>query len=261
DYSNGPTRDVDEYNRRSQWTDGITDEDSIGNAANDSTDAESSDENGDYSYTKRILRFNAPTIGLLVSSPLYWDLCYGPNSIYWDVYDDGVYAYAYPSTWNSLYWGPYFSYGWGWGGPWYGGWYSPWYYGSYWHHPHWGYPGPIGPSRPVRRPSLLYRENSTLARGTNSRQYGRTTLGRRISDRLNSNTTQRRSWNDRTYTPQSSSTNNRQPMVRSNSMPSRSSSYTPSTSRGTFSPSFSMPSRSGGFSPSRGGGMPRGGRR
>lgn len=129
-------RDVDEYNRRYRWENDSTaaNEEETANEENARADSIQGLEE-DYQYTKRILRFNTPTIGVAVSSPLYWDLRYGPNSIYWDVYDDGFYAYAYPSSW---YWGPTFSYSWGWGlynpfwgwgGPWYAGWYDPWYWG------------------------------------------------------------------------------------------------------------------------------------
>ena len=105
-------RDVDEYNRRYRWENDSTaaNEEETANEENARADSIQGLEE-DYQYTKRILRFNTPTIGVAVSSPLYWDLRYGPNSIYWDVYDDGFYAYAYPSSW---YWGPTFSYSWGW---------------------------------------------------------------------------------------------------------------------------------------------------
>ena len=157
-------RDVDEYNRQYRWENDSTaaNEEETANEENARADSIQGLEE-DYQYTKRILRFNTPTIGVAVSSPLYWDLRYGPNSIYWDVYDDGFYAYAYPSSW---YWGPTFSYSWGWGlynpfwgwgGPWYAGWYDPWYWGPHWHHPHWGHPGHGWyPSRPVTRPSVRY---------------------------------------------------------------------------------------------------------
>ena len=87
-------RDVDEYNRRYRWENDSTaaNEEETANEENARADSIQGLEE-DYQYTKRILRFNTPTIGVAVSSPLYWDLRYGPNSIYWDVYDDGFYAY------------------------------------------------------------------------------------------------------------------------------------------------------------------------
>ena len=265
-YATGEVRDVDEYNRRGIWADG-TEEDSL--ESGDSTDVASRaalDPGDDYECSKRILRFCTPTIGVAVSSPLYWDLCYGPNAIYWDVYDDGVYAYAFPSSWSTFYWGyswgwPYYSY-WGWGGPWYAGWYDPWYWRPYWHYPHWGHPGPGHPGRPMTRPSLTHREHSTLARG--SARRGGTTYSRTRTARNNSGTTWRRSSSgNTTFRPTRSATTTRQPArnsrstYRPSSLPSTrsGSSFTPSSSRSSFSPSFSSPSRGGGgFSPSRSGG-------
>lgn len=173
-------RDVDEYNRRYRSYD--SDDDWV--VTGDSADAEEAqaeksrgvnDSQGsdvDYQYTKRILLFASPSVGIPVSSPLYWDLCYGPNAIYWNVYDDGFYAYAFPSSWNYLYYSPYFSWSWGyrpwgwyggWYSSWYGGWYDPWYYPwygpGYWHHPpYWRPPHHGIASRPVNRPSVHYRE-------------------------------------------------------------------------------------------------------
>lgn len=195
-------RDVDEYNRRYMfYDDGSEEADTL---YEDSVAAEEEGEwvngfNGsdaDYQYTKRILRFYTPTVGIPVSSPLYWDLCYGPDAIYWNVYDDGFYAYAFPSSWNSLYYSPAFSWSWGWrpwgwGYSWYGGWYSPWYdpwyygpwYGYGWyHHPHYWGPhyggGWVG--RPVNRPSVRYREGYSGGRISSVRP-SRTTTGTRVT--------------------------------------------------------------------------------
>ena len=269
-YATGEIRDVDEYNRRGYeaWADSMS-EDSV---------EEASEESGeDYACSKRILRFCTPTIGVAVSSPLYWDLCYGPNAIYWDVYDDGVYAYAFPSSWSTFYWGPYFSwswgwgwpyYHWGWGGPWYAGWYDPWYWRPHGHYPpHWGHPGPVRPGRPVARPSLTHRQPSSLARGSarrNGTAYRATRSGGTSYRRGNAGTS--------SFRPnRSTSTTTRQPSrsTRSTYTPSRSSqsfnrgsSFTPSSRSSSFRPSVSSPSRGGGgFSPSRGGGGARGGRR
>lgn len=262
------TRDVDEYNRRYR-TDAAAYTDSV---AVSGEDEEGEWVNGfkgsdaDYAYTKRILRFYTPTVGIPVSSPLYWDLCYGPNSIYWNVYDDGIYAYAFPSSWNNLYYSPYFSWSWGWrpyyhsywgwGSPWYGGWYDPW-YGPHWHHyPHWG--GPHHPgggihagSRPVVRPSLNYRENSALARGGTSRSTTRNGLSSGRTRTVRSNTSTDRN----TVTPLRSS-------GRTTTRSRSTDSYTRSSgqpSRSSFSNSGSSTMRSGGgFSPSRSGSVSRG---
>lgn len=162
-------RDVDEYNRRyrSYDSDDSADaEDAQTEKGGDASDSQTSDV--DYQYTKRILLFASPSVGIPVSSPLYWDLCYGPNAIYWNVYDDGFYAYAFPSSWNYLYYSPYFSWSWGyrpwgWYGGWYSSWYDPWYYPwygpGYWHHPpYWRPPHHGIASQPVNRPSVHYRE-------------------------------------------------------------------------------------------------------
>ncbi len=267
--ANGNTRDVDEYNRRHRFGE-TQPEDTV-----DTTVEEEGEwvngfqgSDADYAYTKRILRFYTPSVGIPVSSPLYWDLCYGPNSIYWNVYDDGIYAYAFPSSWNSLYYGPYFSFSWGWrpyhsywgwNYPWYGGWYGPW-YGHHWHHhPIWGgphYPGGTvgGNYRPVSRPSVRYRENSALARGGASRSTtGRRTLNSTSRATRESNATTRR---NNTTAPVRSSSQTAPVRSRSAGSVTRSSGQ---PSRSTFSGGGRMPMRSGGgFSPSRSGSVSRG---
>lgn len=163
----GDERDVDEYNRRYRFED-IAD-DSLYTADEDTSLSEDDGEwvggfdgsDEDYEYTKRILVFQSPTVGVPVSSPLYWDLCYGPNSIYWNVYDDGFYAYIFPTAWNPYYYSPWrtgfwwdFHFGypyWGWGGGFYWGWHHPFYhhwpyYAGTYYRPH--------PSYRVNRPSL-----------------------------------------------------------------------------------------------------------
>lgn len=101
----------------------------------------------DYEYAMRIVRFRNPRYAIPVSSPLYWDIVYGGGlwPIWdWNIYDDGFYAYVFPSVhnyyrywdWRYGHWGwdPWY-YGWGWD-PWYYGYgwgWDPWYYGG-WHH-------------------------------------------------------------------------------------------------------------------------------
>lgn len=267
-YASGEVRDVDEYNRRGIWANDAA-EDSL--AGEDSTEVAARgalDSGDDYECSKRILRFCTPTIGVAVSSPLYWDLCYGPNAIYWDVYDDGVYAYAFPSSWSTFYWGPYYSWGWGWpyysywgwGGPWYAGWHDPWYWRPHWHHPHWGHPGGGHPGRPVARPSLTHRTRNSFTRNgsrRNGAMYSRT----RLSRNNGGGTWQRNSSRSPIYRSNRPSTTTRQSARGSRStygssyMPSvRGNSFSPSSpSRSTFRQSSGSPSRSGGFSPSRGG--------
>lgn len=86
----------------------------------------------DYEYAMRIVRFRNPRYAVSISSPYYWDIVYGLNSWDWNVYTDGMYAYAFPTFSNRLWWDwRYNSYGWG-GYPYYGwGGYSPYYsYGA-----------------------------------------------------------------------------------------------------------------------------------
>ena len=163
----GRTRDVDEYNRRYDSSDyDFSMEDDtlyVDEKPYDGLDGEwvsgfdgSAD---DYEYATRIIRFRNPRYAISISSPLYWDVVYGLDSWNWNVYTDGLYAYAFPTftnpvwldwRYNSYGWWGYPYYGWGWSG-WYGpgwglswgGWWSPYYYHHYypgWYpgHSHWG---------------------------------------------------------------------------------------------------------------------------
>ena len=148
----GNVRDVDEYNRR------YTSRDNTFSMENDTLYIEEKPygERGewvngfegsqsDYEYAMRIVRFRNPRYAIPVSSPLYWEVVYALPSWEWNVYDDGLYAYAFPTYSNSLWWDWRFSWGWSWRSPWYySSWYSPgFWYGSYWggwhHHHHWHY--------------------------------------------------------------------------------------------------------------------------
>ena len=165
----GNTRDVDEYNRRytsrentfSMQNDTLyIQEKPYGERGEWVNGFEGSQD--DYEYAMRIVRFRSPRYAIPVSSPLYWDVVYGAFPSWdWNVYDDGLYAYVFPTYSNPLWWdwrwnwsiaGP--SFGWGWYSPWYySSWYSPWYspywYGGYWggywgavghhHYPHYGW--------------------------------------------------------------------------------------------------------------------------
>ena len=128
----GKVRDVDEYNRR------YTSRDNNFSMENDTLYIEEKplNERGewvngfegsqdDYEYAMRIVRFRNPRYAIPVSSPLYWDVVYGLPSWDWNVYDDGLYAYVFPTYTNRLWWDwRYNSYGWG-GYPYYGwGWNS-----------------------------------------------------------------------------------------------------------------------------------------
>ena len=86
----------------------------------------------DYEYAMRIIRFRNPRYAIPVSSPLYWDVVYGGAlwpSWDWNIYDDGLFAYVFPTSSNWHYWDYSMSYPFGWG---------PW--GNYWgwHHGHYG---------------------------------------------------------------------------------------------------------------------------
>ena len=61
----------------------------------------------DYEYAMRLVRFRNPRYAIPVSSPLYWDIVYGGGlwpSWDWNIYDDGLYAYVFPSSYNWDYW-------------------------------------------------------------------------------------------------------------------------------------------------------------
>ena len=135
---NGNVRDVDEYNRR------YTSRDNTFMVENDTLYIEEKpyDERGewvngfegsqsDYEYAMRIVRFRNPRFAIPVSSPLYWEVVYGLPSWEWNIFDDGFYAYVFPTYSNSLWWNWRYSWGFSWG--------SSWYCGNYWHNPHWGY--------------------------------------------------------------------------------------------------------------------------
>ena len=197
----GRTRDVDEYNRRYDARDNefVMDNDTlyIKEKSNPDLDGEwvTGEFNGtedDYEYAERIIRFRNPRFAISISSPLYWDVVYGPNSWDWNVYTDGMYAYAFPTFSNPLWWDSrYGSYGWGWNRPyyawgyspgywggWYGGYWGGWYGGGYWGHHHhwhggpsWGWGGGgsghwTGPTYTNRRSSgqSSYRNPSTVRR-------------------------------------------------------------------------------------------------
>lgn len=125
----GNTRDVDEYNRRydSRDNDFVMENDTlyINEKEDDGLDGEwvngeFEGSQDDYEYATRIIRFRNPRYAISISSPLYWDVVYGLNSWDWNVYTDGLYAYAFPTFTNRLWWDwRYNSYGWG-GYPYYG---------------------------------------------------------------------------------------------------------------------------------------------
>ena len=156
----GRVRDVDEYNRRYTSKDNtfsyqndtlMVTEKPYGERGEWVNEFQGSDS--DYEYAMRLVRFKNPRYAIPVSSPLYWDVVNGALFSWdWNVYDDGLYAYVFPSYTNRLWWdwrwssgfyGPHFGFSFGWCSPWYNCWYSPWsggYWGGYWGH-HGGYWG------------------------------------------------------------------------------------------------------------------------
>ena len=157
DYT-GRERDIDEYNRR-EFVAGKNDF-SIENDTLYIDEHPDSDLPGewvggefegspdDYEYAVRLIRFQNPAYAIPVSSPLYWDVVYGTAlfpSWDWNVYDDGMYAYVFPTFSNPLWWSwrydPWPSWYWNrwyWGDPYYYAWHRP-YWG--WHHHHFYRPG------------------------------------------------------------------------------------------------------------------------
>ena len=124
----GKTRDVDEYNRRydARENEFVMENDTLYIKEKAQPDLEGEWVTGefdgsqeDYEYAERIIRFRNPRFAISISSPLYWDVVYGPNSWNWNVYTDGMYAYAFPTFSNPLWWDwRYNSYGWGWNYGW-----------------------------------------------------------------------------------------------------------------------------------------------
>ena len=147
----GNVRDVDEYNRR------YTSRDNTFSMDNDTLYIEEKPYNergewvngftgsqNDYEYAMRIVRFRNPRYAIPLSSPLYWEVVYMLPSWDWNVFDDGLYAYVFPTSTNRLWWDWRFNYSWSWGwrSPWYySAWYGPGYWGGWYpphhHHHHW----------------------------------------------------------------------------------------------------------------------------
>lgn len=197
----GKVRDVDEYNRR------YTSRENNFSMENDTLYIEEKplNERGewvngfegsqdDYEYAMRIVRFRNPRYAIPVSSPLYWDVVYGAYPSWdWNVYDDGLYAYAFPTYTNRLWWDWRFNYpygggwglSWGWSSPWYNSWYGPGYWGGYWgaswgwhhhhhHYPHYGWGGGHwgGGHGGWSRPNTYYNDRNHLYGGSRRPSVG-----------------------------------------------------------------------------------------
>lgn len=164
--ASGKQRDIDEYNRRyTSRENNFVVEDDVLYVEEKPLNERGEWVNGfegsqdDYEYAMRIVRFRNPRYAIPVSSPLYWDIVYGLPSWNWNVYDDGLYAYAFPTFsnrlwsdwrwsspswgfgWNSWYGGGYWGGGYwgsGWGIGWGGGYWGGGYWGHHHHYPTWG---------------------------------------------------------------------------------------------------------------------------
>lgn len=95
----------------------------------------------EYDYASRMMRWRSPRTAIIVGSPLYWDVLYGPASFDWNVYAVGGWAYLTPTWSNPLYWDYRYDPTWSWGWNW--GWHRPWYSWSYygWGYPYYGWAG------------------------------------------------------------------------------------------------------------------------
>lgn len=146
------SRSVDEYNRRS----GYTDDPEMYIEENYDDGYDTVDEYQDYDYSTRIVRFRSPRRAI---STIYWDLVYTTSFSDWYIYDNGYSIDIYPTINNPLYywdsyawnswnyhnwrswynyygWNHYRSY-WAWHyhpGYCYG---NPYWAGHIWHTPHW----------------------------------------------------------------------------------------------------------------------------
>ena len=168
-------RDIDAYNRRYAVTDSI-------DAADDYVE-----DNEEGTYTRRLVRFHSPTVGVYVSSP-YYDVV---ADYYW--YDPWFSPWYYSPFYGPNYawtWSPW-AYDWYWGWGWHTWWCDPWHYH---HHHHWydtawrpsfnGRPGNgryIDTYRRVTadRPShnYNYASGTTTSRTRPSRSYNTSTSG------------------------------------------------------------------------------------
>lgn len=168
-------RDIDAYNRRYAVTDSI-------DAADDYAE-----DNEEGTYTRRLVRFHSPTVGVYVSSP-YYDVV---ADYYW--YDPWFTPWYYSPFYGPNYawtWSPW-AYDWYWGWGWHTWWYDPWYHH---HHHHWydtawrpsfnGRPGNgryidtyrrVTADRPSR--NYNYTSGTTTSRTRPSRSYNTSTSG------------------------------------------------------------------------------------
>lgn len=218
----GRTRDIDEYNRREYvagkndfsikndtlYIDEHADSDLPGHWVNEFEGSQD-----DYEYAVRLIRFRDPAYAIPVSSPLYWDVVYGTalfSTWDWNVYDDGFYAYVFPTYTNRLWWDWRFDSWrhWGWHNGYWGGPHYAW--GGYWGDPYWGWhhhhhfphhPSFV-PSHPIgqvrRNPNYAHRGNTSRPRNVSRTRptvdrgsYARPTINRNNGTSTRPTTTRR----------------------------------------------------------------------
>lgn len=241
----GNTRDVDEYNRRysssdynfAQENDTLYIEERIDDGLDGEWIGGFDGSEDDFEYATRIIRFRNPRYAISISSPLYWDVVYGFNSWDWNVYTDGIYAYAFPTYTNRLWWDwRYDSFAWRWNAPYYGwnAWYGPgwgfhfgWSGGWWGHHHHHHHPA-WNPGRPGWGNVVTHRPSYTT---TGRRSVGTRTPVRGTEQvRRTTTTTGKR----RVVGTRSSSTTTRVNSERTDAASSRRTTYTrPSSTRAT----------------------------
>lgn len=162
-------RDEDEYNRMYSYSGSSQNAGGADYADSDTLDADMYDDSEDFEYSRRIVRFRSPRIGLALSSPFYWDL----------VYSYGAYDYLYDSYYyDPFFWGYGWNYGWAWG-PW-DSWYGPiwgWYHV---HHCHYWGCGPmwVGNYYPSYRQQNRGTFNNRIGRGDRIRTSALASSGR-----------------------------------------------------------------------------------
>lgn len=194
----GNLRDIDEYNRR------YTSRDNTFSVQNDTLYIEEKpfNERGewvngfegsqdDYEYAMRIIRFRSLAYAIPISSPLYWEVVYGAYPSWdWNIYEDGVYVYIFPTSTNPLwwdwrwYWGtsrPWWYWDWCWDwwySPWYYGWYAPYWYGGHWGHWHHHYAWGGHPRGYIdHRPGRYMTSAGVAGRGVRGSSYTRRASG------------------------------------------------------------------------------------
>ncbi|MBQ2786582.1 MAG: hypothetical protein IJF00_01325 [Bacteroidaceae bacterium] len=169
-------RDEDEYNRR--YGKSVDRDEYSYEQESEYSEDEYEEDDIDYRYSSRILRFHSPR-RVMLSSPWYWDIVYTSGVDNWIICDDGIYWDLYPTWYYSSWYYPSWS-SWGFSFHWNSGWwphhychhpYYPYYHHHHHYNPHWGghHGGHTiigGPSfRDNRRPYVANLRTGTLTSG------------------------------------------------------------------------------------------------